>query len=394
MKPLIDNIFQQNLNTPYYFYDIGLLQKTMNAALFEAQKNNYFIHYAIKANANQHLLKHIAKAGFGADCVSANEIIQATNCDFNADNIVFAGVGKTDEEITLALEKNIFCFHCESLEELAIINQMASSKNKMANIALRLNPNIVAHTHHYITTGTQENKFGFSPEEWRDALNLLPTLTNLRFIGLHFHIGSQILDMEVFKNLALRISELLQNSFAGFSFQYLNVGGGLGINYENPLLQPIPDFEAYFSTFKKHLQIPQNIKVHFELGRSITGQCGSLVTKVLYVKGNAHHKFVVADAGMNNLIRPALYGAKHKIINLTSKGEQHAYHVVGPVCETSDCFGKNIIMPETHRGDLLAILSCGAYGEVMGSAYNLREQAGTVYSTSICKIQHATTIIM
>lgn len=383
MKHLINNINVLFSNTPCYYYDINLLHRTLQTALLLANKNNFFIHYAIKANANKHLLNQIANNGFGADCVSANEITKAIDCGFNPANIVFAGVGKTDKEIAIALEKNICCFHCESVEELLTINQIATSKNNIANIALRINPDVDANTHHLITTGMHENKFGFSAEELHHALEILPLLTNIKFIGLHFHIGSQILDLNVFKNLATRINEIMKNQFANYHFRYLNVGGGLGIEYENPLQQPIPDFENYFMVFKKFLQIPQHIKIHFELGRSITGQCGSLITKVLYIKDNGQQKFAIVDAGMNNLIRPALYGAKHKIINLTATGAPAKYHVVGPVCETSDCFGKNIIMPETRRGNLLAILSCGAYGEVMESAYNLREHASTVFSDNI-----------
>lgn len=366
--------------TPFYFYDMNLLTETLEKVKEHSSKYGFEVHYAIKANANRKILTKIASFGFGADCVSGNEIELAIICGFDTKKIVFAGVGKTDHEIEFALDSNIFCFHCESVQELMVINQLASKRSMVARVALRLNPDVKANTHAHITTGMIENKFGLSIEEVVEAKRILPSLKNINLIGLHFHIGSQILNHEVFKTLALKANQLKDELFPNTNFSYINLGGGLGIDYKNPDLNPIPDFEGYFSTFNTHLRRNSNQKIHFELGRSIVGQCGSLVTKVTFIKGNSNHHFAVVDAGMNDLIRPALYDASHSIVNLSSNGSISTYDVVGPVCESADCFAKEIPLPQVTRGDILAILSCGAYGEVMSSRYNMREIPHAVYS--------------
>jgi diaminopimelate decarboxylase len=366
--------------TPFYFYDTNLLDQTLNSLKLASAKYGFEVHYAIKANANRKILKKIASFGLGADCVSGNEIDLAIKCGFQPQKIVFAGVGKTDSEIELALDNNIFCFHCESVQELTIINQLASKRSAIVNVALRLNPDVKAGTHTHITTGMVENKFGLSIEEVIEAKRIFPSLNNIKLIGLHYHIGSQITNMEVFKTLSLKANKLKEKLFPENNFSYINMGGGLGIDYTNPNINPIPDFEGYFSTFRKNLKLDKNQKIHFELGRAIVGQCGSLITKVTYIKGTSSHQFAVVDAGMNDLIRPALYDASHAIVNLTSKGDMSTYDVVGPVCESADCFAKEINLPQVKRGDILAVLSCGAYGEVMSSRYNMREIPYAVYS--------------
>jgi len=369
--------------TPFYFYNMELLQKTLEIVKQAADSRNYVIHYAVKANANERILKTIARYGYGADCVSGNEVKAAISAGFNPRDIVFAGVGKSDQEIDYALRNNIFCFHCESVQELEVIDRIASIQGKRALVALRVNPNVSANTHAHITTGTPGNKFGLSPSELEQALELIPSLNNLRLIGFHLHIGSQITSMEVFEQLAHRVNELQAQFFANTPMPYLNVGGGLGVNYVNPEDQPIPRFEEYFSAFEKNLKLPPGQRVHFELGRSIVAQCGSLITKVLYVKGDDSKKFVVVDAGMTDLLRPALYNAVHKIVNLNSQSITEEYDVVGPICETTDCFARSIKLPETSRGDLLSILSAGAYGEVMSSRYNLREKPLALFSNNL-----------
>lgn len=373
-----------NLPTPFYFYDMQLLEQTAEALKREADKYGYIVHYALKANPNHRILELLRKKGFGADCVSGNEVQRAIDCGFQAKHIAFAGVGKTDAEISLALSHNIFTFNCESLPEIEVINQLASEKGIVADIAIRINPNVDAHTHHYITTGLEENKFGISPWQFDEIIDALKSFKNVRLISLHFHIGSQITDLKVFEELCLRANEI-QDYFKskGISVEHINLGGGLGVDYRNPDEKAIPDFAAYFATIHKNLKVRSNQKVHFELGRAIVAQCGSLITKVVYVKHGQKKDFVIVDAGMTDLIRPALYQAFHKIENISSSEQMHPYDVVGPICESSDCFAQAIEMAKTKRGDLLAIRSAGAYGEIMASQYNLRALPSRYYSDEL-----------
>lgn len=374
--------------TPFYFYDIDLLAKTLTKVKDSSSKNNYHVHYALKANTNDIVLRVIKNAGLGADCVSGNEVKKSLEIGFQADKIVFAGVGKNDDEINYALQQDIFCFNCESIPEMEVINSLAKQQNKIAQIALRINPNVDAQTHKYITTGLEENKFGINFHELPDVLELLKKCSNLKLIGLHFHIGSQITDLDPFKNLCTRVNEI-QHWFQqrGYQLPHLNLGGGLGINYNKPDEEAICDFDAFFSVFKSFLNVQPNQQIHFELGRAIVAQCGSLISRVLYIKKGTNTNFAILDAGMTELIRPALYQAYHKIENVSamedSRQKEHTlkYDVVGPICESSDCFGKAIELPETMRGDLLAIRSAGAYGEVMSSQYNLRDKVRSFFDT-------------
>lgn len=374
----------KKLQTPFYFYDVDLLRETARTAINEANKYGYKIHYALKANPNRKILHMLNSLGFGADCVSANEILRAVECGFSPNHIAYAGVGKTDLEINTALDLGIFTFNCESLPEIENINKLAAAKDKIADIAIRINPNVDAHTHHYITTGLEENKFGISEWQFAEAAEKTKQLDNVRLICLHFHIGSQITDMNVFEVLCGRVNEI-QKTFQnlGFEFSHLNVGGGLGIDYQNPDTNSIVDFQSYFEIFNKNLDLHKNQQLHFELGRAIVAQCGSLVTQVLYVKHGRQKSFVIVDGGMTDLIRPALYTAYHKIENITSSKAQKAYDIVGPICESSDCFAKNEMISETERGDLIAIRSAGAYGEIMASQYNLRILPKAYYSDEI-----------
>lgn len=365
----------RELRTPFYYYDTKVLRDTLSCIRTEALRyDNYSVHYAVKANANPKVLTIIRESGLGADCVSGGEIRAAIKAGFPADKIVFAGVGKADWEINLGLDYNIFCFNVESIPELEIINELAAAKGKVANVAFRINPNVGAHTHANITTGLAENKFGISMEDMDHVIDVAQEMKNVKFIGLHFHIGSQILDMGDFIALCNRVNELQDRLEARQIFvKHINVGGGLGIDYDHPNRQSIPDFKSYFSTYAGQLKLRPHQTLHFELGRAVVGQCGTLISKVLYVKQGVNKKFAILDAGMTDLIRPALYQAHHKMENLTSDETMQTYDVVGPICESSDVFGKAIDLNKVKRGDLIALRSAGAYGEIMASGYNCRE---------------------
>lgn len=361
-------------DTPFYYYDTDLLRETLRTINTEAGKYEGFcVHYAVKANANPKILNVICQAGLGADCVSGGEIQAAINAGFSSSKIVFAGVGKSDKEINLAIDKDIFCFNVESVPELAVINEIAAAKGKVAKVAFRINPNVGAHTHANITTGLAENKFGIAMEDMEDIIGQAEDMKNVRFVGLHFHIGSQILDMGDFVALCNRINDLQKQLEAHHvTVDNINVGGGLGIDYTHPNKVSVPDFKSYFATYARHLKLRKGQMLHFELGRSVVGQCGSLISRVLYVKQGTAKQFAILDAGMTDLIRPALYQAYHKIENISSEAPMQTYDVVGPICESSDVFAKAIDLNECHRGDLVAIRSAGAYGEIMASQYNCR----------------------
>ena len=366
----------EGLKTPFYYYDMGLLRDTLECIKQATHQNPDFrIHYAVKANANPEILRTISRAGFGADCVSGPEIEAAVKAGFPPEKIVYAGVGKTDREINLGLDYGIFCFNVESLPELEVINELAGVKGKKARVAIRVNPDVGAHTHANITTGLAENKFGIALSDLDRVIDRANALENIVFTGLHFHIGSQILDMTDFTALCNRINSLVEKlENRGVKIQDINVGGGLGIDYKHPNHHSIPDFKAYFDTYRRHLNLRPGQNLHFELGRAVVGQCGSLISRVVFVKEGTKKKFVILDAGMTDLIRPALYQAYHRIENISSDSEEvERYDVVGPVCESSDVFGKAVDLPVTHRGDFIAIRSAGAYGEIMASHYNCRE---------------------
>ena len=372
----------KELETPFYYYNTKLLRDTLQTIHQETAKyENFCVHYAVKANANPRILNIIREAGFGADCVSGGEVEAAVKAGFPTNKIVYAGVGKTDKEINYSLEHNIFCFNVESVPELEVINELAEKKGMVADVAFRINPNVGAHTHANITTGLAENKFGISMEDMDTVIDMAEKLTHVRFVGLHFHIGSQILDMGDFIALCNRVNELQEKLYARqIIVEHINVGGGLGIDYEHPNRQSIPNFAEYFETYHKHLKLRPRQTVHFELGRAVVAQCGSLISKVTYVKKGTNKQFAILDAGMTELIRPALYQAYHKIENLTSDENLETYDVVGPICESSDVFGKAIDLNKAKRGDLFALRSAGAYGEIMASNYNCRPLPQSYFS--------------
>ncbi len=365
----------REMETPFYYYDLDLLRRTLDAIhRSTANDPNYVVHYAVKANANPMVLGVIAEAGLGADCVSGGEILAAREAGIPGNKIVYSGVGKTDREINIALDNDIYCFNVESAPELEVINELAGKKGKKARIAIRVNPEVGAHTHAHITTGLAENKFGIALGDLEKVIAHADELENVEFIGLHFHIGSQLLVMDDFVALCERVNTLMASlKERGVKLPYINVGGGLGIDYDNPDLNPIPDFNLYFNTYRDNLNIAPDQTLHFELGRAVVAQCGTLISRVVFVKEGSVKKFAIIDAGMTELIRPALYDAHHEIQNLTSDSEEvEIYDVVGPICESSDVFGKQVRLPLTRRGDLIALRSAGAYGEAMASQYNCR----------------------
>ncbi|MCR5454691.1 MAG: diaminopimelate decarboxylase [Bacteroidales bacterium] len=368
--------------TPFYYYDIALLRETLTRLKAAADKYGYCVHYAVKANANSRILQEISSFGFGADCVSGNEVQQALDCGFPADKVVFAGVGKSDAEITLGIKNDIFCFNVESLQELEVINKIAGQEGKVASVALRLNPGIDAHTNKCINTGLADSKFGIDFNLLNSTVTFVQKLSNIKLVGLHYHIGSQILDMEPYKLLCQRSNEMQEKlAYMGLDLPEINLGGGLGVNYDDPDQQLIPDFASLMDTIHANLNVKENQRVHFEFGRAVVAQCGTMVAKVLYIKPASKTTFAIVDAGFTDLIRPALYGAHHKIENLSSRYAQNdTYDIVGPICESTDVFDKGITLPKTVRGDLIAFRTAGAYGEIMASRYNLRNLPNVYYS--------------
>ena len=380
--------FFSQMESPFYYYDMGLFYESLSKLKQAAEKYNYLVHYAIKANANDRIIEAINEYGFGVDCVSGNEVKKAIELGINPEKIVFAGVGKSDAEINYAIDHSIFGFNSESIEEIEVINEWGSKKQKIVPVSLRLNPDIDAVTHKYLTTGLSENKFGIPIQFLDEVIHRVSNLTHVKLIGLHFHIGSQIRELTPYIELCEKVNNIQDILFDeyGISLEHVNLGGGLGINYENPDAEPIPDYANFFDAIHNHLKLRKNQKVHFELGRSVVGQMGSLISKVLYIKKGLNKEFMILDAGMTDLIRPALYGAQHKIENVSKpevKIKNYKYDVVGPVCESSDSFDDNVMFPMTKRGDLVAIRSTGAYGEVMVSGYTLRDKPKAVYSDEL-----------
>lgn len=376
----------ERLQTPFYFYDLDVLRQNLDELREESRKHRVFVHYAVKANANPRILSNIQMAGFGADCVSGGEIRAAIQCGFAPGKIVFAGVGKADWEINLALDYDIFCFNVESWPELEVINNLAAAKARKARVALRINPDVQADTHHYIRTGAKENKFGINLSDLEDIVERAQQLPNIQLVGIHFHIGSQITEMNNFAGLVARVNDIQERLLRlHWIPEHVNLGGGLGIDYQHPDEACVPDFAEYFSTLRRMLRLRPEQTLHVEPGRSVVGQCGSLIARVLYVKQSGEKTFAILDAGMTELIRPALYQSYHKIENLSARaGEPRAkYDVVGPICESSDCFGKEVDLPLLQRGDFVALRSAGAYGEVMSSNYNCRPHPASYFSDDL-----------
>ncbi len=376
--------------TPFYYYDMDLFRRTVDHVAVLAKEHNIKVHYAVKANVERRLLEYISSKGFGADCVSGNEVLHAHDCGFPADQIVYAGVGKTDKEIFNALKLGIEAFNCESLQEIFVINEMARVYGLKANVSVRINPDIDAHTHKYVTTGLYENKFGISQHEFDKLIDIIKKSEHINFYGLHFHIGSQITRVaEVFALECKRVNEIVAYfERNGLKVDNINLGGGLGVDYDDPDENAVADFKTWFGTISENIIRRENQSVHVEPGRSLVAQCATLISRVLFVKSGETKNFLIMDAGMNDLIRPALYGAYHKIENLSAAQRtffptHQAYDIVGPVCESSDVWGAGRLLPLSVRGDLMAIRSTGAYGQVMASRYNMKDLAPSVFSDAI-----------
>ena len=392
-RSLLDIEKLKKYETPYYYYNTSLLNETIAEALRLAKQHNLKIHFSLKSNFNEKIVRLFAShEEIGADCVSGGEVDYSLKF-FPKEKIVFAGIGKTDKEIENAVDNGIFCLNVESYEELENLNEICKRKKKKMNFATRINPNIEAHTHEKIITGLNENKFGIYLEEDENKyynkikevyFNLNNKYEYLNFIGLHFHIGSNILNFTDFAVLCKKIDKIVDKlNDNNISITYLNLGGGLGVDYNETYLHPIPDFEGYFNTYLTNLTCLQkigpnyngnkNITLHFELGRSLIAQSGYVISKVNYVKEGIKKKFAILDAGMNDLIRPAMYDALHQIERVELNDEKEMYDVVGPICESSDVFAKNYTMDKLQKGDYVLIRTAGAYGESMASKYNFRK---------------------
>ena len=379
--------------TPFYYYDIDLFQRTADKVAKLSKDYGIHVHYSLKANSDMRLNDILSSRGIGADCVSGDEIDFAVSCGYDPKKIFFAGVAKSDKEICQAFQVGIGAFVVESLEEIEIVSDIARRLGRKAPMSLRINPNIDPHTHHYITTGLYEDKFGISDRSFDEAVAMVKDNPYIDFFGLQFHIGSQIMEVaDVIKLECEKVNDIVRLfEETGLVVKNIDLGGGLGIDYDDPDGNPIPDFELWFKTIADNLECRPDQKVHIEPGRSLVAQSGSLITEVLYVKKGENKRFLMVDAGMNDLIRPALYGAYHKIENVTAYYEDNdtrqirVYDVVGPVCESSDCFGKERSLAKSWRGDRIAIRSAGAYGQVMASRYNMRPFAPSVYSDRIAE---------
>ena len=371
--------------TPFYLYDMELLRQTLESLVSVARRYGYVIHYAVKANFDPRIIQLVKEYGLGIDCASGNEVRCAIDAGFDPKGIVYAGVGKRDHELRYAIEHGIFAINCESLQELQVIDDIASAAGKVQDVGLRINPDIDPKTNRCIDTGQADSKFGIAYEEVISNIAWIESLKHVKIRGIHLHIGSQIRELHVFEYLCDKVNSIVAHlGTLGLDFDFVDVGGGLGINYDVPENEPVPNFASVFAIINSHLKVGGKA-VHFEFGRAIAAQCGELITSVLYTKTTATgRKLVIVDASMTELIRPALYGAYHNIDNITSRSEKRErYTIVGTACESTDVFDESITMPETQRGDLLTIKSAGAYGMSMASRYNLHDLPAAVYSDDL-----------
>ncbi len=361
--------------TPLYVYDFNHIteQFTKLKEAFKARKS--LVCYAVKANSNLSVLKHLKELGAGCDCVSIGEVKRALHVGVARYKIIFSGVGKRDDEIREALKEDILMINLESEEEMGRVEAIAKELGIKARISIRVNPNIDAKTHPYISTGLHDNKFGVDIDSAKRMYIKAKNSENLVPVGIHFHIGSQITELEPFREAAKMVSDLVRNlQSLKIDIKFFDVGGGVGIDYEGEETLNLYDYsQAIFENLTG-----LDITLTCEPGRFLVGNCGTFLTKVLYEKNNGKKRFVIVDGAMNDLGRPSLYGAYHKIEVIGSEGDESEADVVGPVCESTDFFAKNRVLPKTKHDDLLAIKSAGAYGFTMSSNYNTRAKVAEV----------------
>ncbi len=359
------------VGTPTYVYSLKRVLANVQRIRTAFAALHAHIHYSAKANANLTLLKTLIDAGTGIDAVSAGEIHRALTAGADAKEIVFAGVGKTPDELRYAVQQGVGWFNVENVEECVLLNQLAQEQGGKVRVALRLNPDVTANTHPYIATGHGAAKFGLTAEVVKSVLASQADYPHLDFAGIHLHIGSQLHDIDATVQAVRTALEIIR-PYPGI--RTVNMGGGLPVAYDSATV--LPDFSAFADALAPLLA---NYEVILEPGRSIIADAGLLLTRVLYLKQQAGQRLVVVDASMAELLRPALYEAHHEIVAVTSSdADLHSVHVVGPVCESSDVLGMNVMLPEVHPGDLLAILTAGAYGMVMASNYNARTRPAEI----------------
>lgn len=368
------------METPFYYYDLAVLRRTLDTIQMDAHDTRCQVHYALRACATQEVLDEIARSGLGAACVSGGEVEAALRAGIPASKIILGGMAKQDREIRGSLRAGIFAFHVESVQELEIINENARSLHKVARVMLSMGETV---------------RVGIATQDLEKTVRLCMSLSNIEFVGLHFYMGDRITEMSHFEQFAAHLRDLI-HMVEGISYtdanletiharvQHIDIGGGLGLKYSLSHQTCTPDFKAYFDIFNHQIQLREDQTLHLELGRSVVAQCGSLITRVLYMKPCADRCLCVVDATTSNLLRPSQYGIFHRMENLSRPdAPEQEYDVVGPNYELGDAFIEGYTISEVHRGDLLAIRSAGAYGEIIAPAYNLRRLPGHVTSDEL-----------
>ena len=369
------NKLARRFETPFYCYSYKKIKENINNFKSNFKSFSPLVCYAVKANSNLQLVKEIKKLGMGADVVSKGELMKALKSGMQPKKIVFSGVGKTYSELNYAIDKNILLINSESESEVVEIEKIAKSKNKIVNIGIRLNPNTDAKTLSQISTGKKENKFGVNEKSFIELVNYLKNSKYIKLKCLSVHIGSQIIDNKPYEHM-LKVIDKIINKIK-YKFEYIDLGGGIGISYQNK--EKKFNYKKYNIAIKKFLK-KYNSKIIFEPGRSIIGNAGILVSKVIYIKQNKTKNFVIIDAAMNDFMRPALYGSKHKIIPMkkVNKIFKKKYEFVGPICESTDKFLTTEKFQKLNEKDYIIICDVGAYGSSLSSNYNLRPKPAEI----------------